>query len=162
VNFSRFSPVRNDALNAPPVPINPARNPETDPPKTRFFLEDGIFTLGFRKVAAAKTIKKIPKINFIMSCGIMSIRFAPSNAKRTLGIPKIAKILQFSPCLKIVTFEMFPEICNIETRMIAVLKSTKNSATGSRTVDEPNPATVPIMTDPNDAKRKIMSYSMIF
>ncbi len=31
---------------------------------------------------------------------------------------------------------------------------------GSKTVDDPNPATVPIMTEPKDAMRKIMSCSI--
>jgi len=55
---------------------------------------------------------------------------------------------------------MLPEMCNIATRIMAVLKSTKNNAMGSKTVDDPNPATVPIMTEPKDAMRKIMSCSI--
>ena len=67
VNFSKFKPVRNEARKAPPVPISPAKNPDTTPPEIRFFLEVGILRLGFRKAVNENPIRKIPKISFIIS-----------------------------------------------------------------------------------------------
>lgn len=57
---------------------------------------------------------------------------------------------------------MLPEIWNIATRIIAVLKSTNNKAIGRKIVDEPNPANVSIISAINADRKNRNSYSMIF
>lgn len=56
---------------------------------------------------------------------------------------------------------MLPEMWEIATNTNAVLKSIKKRAMGKRTVDVPNPATVPIITVKNAIKKNKIINSFI-
>ena len=108
-SLSIFNPVRNDALNAPPVPIKPTIKPEIPPPKTSDFLLAGKASLGLIRNKTETTIRNIPNMSLRNVCDRLPTNVAPIRLRTKLGIPNISKTFQSSPCLKNVILLMFPK-----------------------------------------------------
>jgi hypothetical protein len=64
-------------------------------------------------------------------------------------MPKVIIIVLSRPCLKKLILPRFPNRWDIATNISAVLKSTKIKASGRNIVEEPKPATAPIISDTN-------------
>ncbi len=62
--FSRLKAAKTIPLIAPPVPINPARNPANAPPEMLLVKVGSILALGFTKRRIDKTTRKIPSSTF--------------------------------------------------------------------------------------------------
>lgn len=145
--FSSPKPIKKAPLIAPPVPINPAKNPEIPPPVMLVIVWDGNLIFFLKKDIMANIIKKMPRNNFNNSCDVKLTIYAPIMVKRTLGIPN--KIINFlsSPPRKKLTRPRLPEMCAMATKTKANLKSTKISAKGNRIVEDPKPAMVPPISE---------------
>jgi len=48
-SFGNLNPVKNAPLNAPPVPISPARNPDIPPPTIAFVLDGETAKFSFHR-----------------------------------------------------------------------------------------------------------------
>jgi hypothetical protein len=87
--------------------------------------------------------RKIPKIIIKIFCGTYATIYAPIMVINMLGTPN-SRISRLSrPWRKNVVAPKFADRCVMATSTSAVLKSTKNNATGKNMVDVPNPTTVP-------------------
>lgn len=144
--FSMLKPCNMVARRAPPVPTSAVIKPVTLPPATNVPVFAGNFNPGLTKKDVDVTTRKMPKISFSKGCGRTPIRKAPRRLKRTPGTQNWIINFLSKPCLKKVILARLPKRWNIATRIIAVLKSTKNKASGRNIVDEPNPAIVPIIS----------------
>ena len=159
--FSKLNPVRKVARKAPPVPTKPVIKPEILPPKNTVFIFDGNFSLGFIKNNAEIIIKINPRIDFNIFWDNNCTAKAPIKLNIMLGIPNVISIFLSNPWLKNLILPKLPNICDIATKINAVLKSTKNNAKGKKTVDEPNPTIAPRISLRNATpKNNGISYSI--
>jgi hypothetical protein len=137
------------ALHAPPVPTKPVIRPEIAPPVIIVVVLVGNLSSGLCKNKIDIIIKNIPRITFKLSCDNSPTIKAPIKLRTMLGMPKVIIILLSRPCLKKLILPRFPNKCDIATSISAVLKSTKIKASGRNIVEEPKPATAPIISDTN-------------
>src|SRR3989344_2829468 len=95
-----------------------------------------------------------PKANFKTDGGKAETRRAPIRENRTPGRPNLTNKRTSRPRRKKLRRARLPKICRKATKTRADLKSTKNKARGKKTVEEPNPATVPAISETKAARKK--------
>lgn len=157
-DFFKLKAIRNAPLRAPPVPINPARKPETLPPNMEIFFAAGNFKSGFNKDNMENKIRDMPKTNFRISCEIKGTKYAPMTVKITLGTPKSNINFIFRLWRKKMALPEFPKTWKKATSINAAGKSTKKRARGKNMVEEPKPAVVPITSARKATKKKKISF----
>ena len=146
MDFSRLKEVRKAPLIAPPVPMRPAKKPDKLPPRMLFLELFFRWVLGFENEYRTKAIRKMPRRSLRNGCGRCSTKVAPMIVSIMLGMPNRRRSFLLSEVRKNVILPMLPEMCNMATKISAVLKSKKNKAAGKKMVEDPNPAKVPMMT----------------
>jgi hypothetical protein len=100
-------------------------------------------------------------MDFTVLSGITVINLAPTKAKMMLGIPKRMTVLKSILFQKILILKRLLKRWKQATRNTAIFRSKKLTATGMRSVELPNPASVAPMAARKETNRKITSPAIV-
>ena len=142
LSLGKLNETKNIERIAPPIPIRPAKNPESPPPKKELKIPCLILIVGFKNENNENDIRNIANSFVNSSTGKIVIYLAPRKAKAILGKPNVTNNLKSIFEKKSFTLKRLLKRWKHATKKTAVLRSIKKIATGIKRVELPNPATV--------------------